>query len=146
MVYTLKNITHYQKEYSIVEMKYVMGVNTKNKYQLINSIKIELSNKDIITIPSGFIWDLASVPRILWSLLPPDGDFTLGFLIHDYLYSTKSLNNYTRKFCDDEMLIWTFKTSGTSNPISFRNIDIFIRYYGVRLFGWVVWKDIIKIK
>lgn len=41
---------------------------------------------DIIKIPVGFITDLASVPRIMWSFLPPDGKYAKAAIIHDYLY------------------------------------------------------------
>lgn len=32
------------------------------------------------------ITDLASVPRIFWTLLPPDGKYAKAAIIHDYLY------------------------------------------------------------
>lgn len=41
---------------------------------------------DVIEIPVGFLTDLASVPRIMWSFLPPDGKYAKAAIIHDYLY------------------------------------------------------------
>ncbi|EBD4871246.1 DUF1353 domain-containing protein [Salmonella enterica subsp. enterica serovar Poona] len=43
-------------------------------------------NSDVISVPAGFITDLASVPRIFWTLLPPDGKYANAAIIHDYLY------------------------------------------------------------
>lgn len=43
-------------------------------------------NRDVIEVPAGFVTDLASVPRILWILLPPDGKYAKAAIIHDYLY------------------------------------------------------------
>lgn len=43
------------------------------------------------------------------------------------------------------MLLWSKQVSGT-NKTSIRNIDNYIRYYAVRIFGGLVWKNIIKIK
>ncbi len=43
-------------------------------------------NSDIIHVPAGFVTDLASVPRIFWTLLPPDGKYAKAAIIHDYLY------------------------------------------------------------
>lgn len=40
----------------------------------------------MIEVPAGFVTDLASVPRILWMLLPPDGKYAKAAIIHDYLY------------------------------------------------------------
>jgi len=41
-----------------------------------------------ITVPAGFVTDLASVPRWAWVLVPPDGPWVKAAIIHDYLYST----------------------------------------------------------
>ncbi|HCM2000516.1 TPA: DUF1353 domain-containing protein [Salmonella enterica subsp. salamae serovar [1],40:z35:e,n,x,z15] len=43
-------------------------------------------NSDVINVPAGFVTDLASVPRIFWTLLPPDGKYAKAAIIHDYLY------------------------------------------------------------
>jgi hypothetical protein len=37
------------------------------------------------TAPSGYITDFASVPRILWWLVPPYGRYTAAAVIHDWL-------------------------------------------------------------
>ncbi len=39
-----------------------------------------------VTVPAGFITDLASVPRPLWSLFPPHGEYAKAAILHDYLY------------------------------------------------------------
>ena len=39
-----------------------------------------------VTVPKGFVTDLASIPRIFFSLLRPDGEYTYPAIIHDYLY------------------------------------------------------------
>ncbi|EDQ8489481.1 DUF1353 domain-containing protein [Salmonella enterica] len=43
-------------------------------------------NSDVIEVPAGFITDLATIPRIFWSLMPPDGRYAKAAIIHDYLY------------------------------------------------------------
>ncbi|HAK1937095.1 TPA: DUF1353 domain-containing protein [Salmonella enterica] len=43
-------------------------------------------SSDVIEVPAGFVTDLASVPRIFWTLLPPDGKYAKAAIIHDYLY------------------------------------------------------------
>ena len=135
MIITLENIALLQNEFSVIEKRFVTGNNNVPKYQLIKDLDIQLSNLIIIRIPKGYVWDLSSVPRFLWWLLPPDGDFGIAYIIHDFLYEYKY---YNRKFCDDEMLKWAKVSSGTKK-ISLRNIDNYTRYYAVRLFGWVVY-------
>ena len=56
-----------------------------------------LVNKKI-TVPSGFKTDLGSIPMLLQGIIPKDGRALFGYVIHDYLYATKSFN---RRVCDE---------------------------------------------
>lgn len=134
-VLTLYNIKGYLVNGPLIKIARVYGTNKINRYQLLERVDIQLSDGTIIDIPEGYVWDLSSVPRFLWGLLAPDGDFQIAALIHDYLYEFKVKS---RKFADDEMLIWSKEVSGTKNR-SLRNLDNKLRYLGVRAFGWYVW-------
>ena len=140
-VISLNNVRELQSNlgHSLVIKSRVPGSNTVPKYKLLQELYIQLSNGDIIHIPEGFVWDLASVPRPLWGLLPPDSDAELASLVHDFLYIHKNDFNYSRRFVDDEMLKWSKVLSGTKNKISARNVDNIVRYVGVRLGGWAYW-------
>ena len=39
---------------------------------------------DVITIPSDFPTDLASVPRLFWAVLPPSGVYEHAAVLHDF--------------------------------------------------------------
>jgi hypothetical protein len=39
-----------------------------------------------VDVPRGFVTDLASIPRIFWSALPPASSYTYPAIVHDYLY------------------------------------------------------------
>jgi hypothetical protein len=39
-----------------------------------------------VSVPVGFVTDFASIPRVFWTLLPPDGEYTYPAILHDYLY------------------------------------------------------------
>lgn len=39
---------------------------------------------DVITIPSDFDTDLATVPRLFWALLPPNGSYERAAVVHDW--------------------------------------------------------------
>lgn len=41
---------------------------------------------EYITIPEGFVTNLASVPRWLWWLIPPHGESAAASALHDYMY------------------------------------------------------------
>jgi len=149
----LHNVNLLQKKYSLISKTKIRGNNSRPRYRLDVTLKIQLSNGMNITIPEGFEWDLSTVPRFAWGFLAPDGDFELAYLIHDYLWINKEEMYeffeyydcvFNQKFTDDEMLKWAKVTNGTEK-ISFRNIDNYTRYYGVRLFGWLVWDGYINI-
>ena len=142
ILYTLDTIKAYQKPLSVVLRRRVTGSNNRPTYQLLQPLAFELSNGDVILIPAGFEWDLSSVPRFLWGLLPPDGDFEIASLIHDFLYINNLELSYSRKFADQEMLLWSKAVSGTMNKISLRNFDNQVRYIAVRCFGWIVWQKL----
>ena len=115
------------------------GNNNVNQYKLVYGLNIQLSSGQYIWIPKGYIWDLASVPRIFQSIVPTDNDAEIAYLIHDFLYEYKI---GTREFADKEMLRWAKVTNGT-NKISIRNIDNYIRYYAVRLCGGKIYNKTI---
>ncbi|MBS0164842.1 MAG: DUF1353 domain-containing protein [Nitrospira sp.] len=43
-----------------------------------------------VTVPKGFVTDLASIPRIFFSALRPDGEYAYAAVVHDYLYWTQT--------------------------------------------------------
>lgn len=97
-------------------------------------VSVTLSSGRHILIPKGFIWDNSTVPKWLWSIIRPIGDFELAALIHDYLYIHRI---GTRKEADDELLKW-------SNTINGNRFDNHIRWFGCRVFGWLYWWDFVK--
>lgn len=42
-----------------------------------------------IEVPSGFLTDLASIPRVFWPLVPVNGRHRAAAILHDYLYVTQ---------------------------------------------------------
>jgi len=69
---------------------------------LLRNLDIDISNQDPplqrnyykITVPEGFATDLASTPRIAWSLVAP-WDIARAAIIHDYLY--RAIRDFRRK-------------------------------------------------
>jgi hypothetical protein len=136
MIVKLGNCREFLESHGIHKVR-VFGNNNINSYRLLIDLSIELSDGRLIKIPKGYIWDLASVPRLLWAICPPDSDAELAFLIHDFLYENQ-INN--RKWADEEMLKWSILTNGTKN-ISIKNIDNYVRYYAVRIGGQKAWEE-----
>lgn len=44
-----------------------------------------------VKVPAGFVTELASIPRVFWSLLRPDDEYAHPAVIHDFLYWDQSL-------------------------------------------------------
>jgi hypothetical protein len=84
-----------------------------------------------IIIPAGYQTDFASVPRWLWSFIPPVGRYNLASLVHDYLYDNQI---GTRKEADkiflDLMLQYGVHRWGAH-----------CMYWGVRLGGKKWWRE-----
>jgi len=112
----------------------------RKNWMISEDIEFKLSNGEKVLVPRGFETDLASVPRILWSITPPYGDFLLAIILHDWLYASDYKRSClgerkARKFSDDEMLKW-------SNKMNLNKFDNYLKYFGVRLFGGMVYKRI----
>ncbi|MDB5429352.1 MAG: hypothetical protein JWP35_468 [Caulobacter sp.] len=52
---------------------------------------------DVITVPAGFVTDLASIPRAVWSFYPPDGPWVKAAIIHDFLYDTEGSGHWHKR-------------------------------------------------
>jgi hypothetical protein len=77
--------------------------NGRQLWQVTRDLTYELGSKGsgvCITVPAGFYTDLASIPRLMWTLFPPDGQWVKAAVIHDYLYLFKGLGIYSRAQAD----------------------------------------------
>lgn len=78
-----------------------------------------------IIIKKDFITDLASIPRLLWRILPPFGNYTNAAVLHDFLYFTAI---FDRETCD-EIFYLSMKKDGVKRWKSY------LMYKAVRYFG-----------
>ena len=62
-------------------------------------VKRDNSKTETITVPTGFVTDLASVPRAMWAFIAPF-DVARAAIIHDLLY--KTIRQYRWKMKDKE--------------------------------------------
>lgn len=80
---------------------------------------------EVIRVPEGFVTDLASVPRVLWWLLPPHGRYAKAAIVHDYMYD----HAVGTKAHADRVFLEGMKVLGVGRLR--RNV----MYWGARLFG-----------
>ena len=98
---------------------------TTRKWELMENF-----NYDGYTIPGGFVFDGASVPRCLWWFLSPVGLLLIPGILHDYRYMCGDLNRSGY----DELFRWDIKVvTGTT-------VIPWIAYFAVRLGGGRAWR------
>lgn len=97
-----------------------------------NTVIVE-SDKWMFSIPKNFETDLASVPRVLWTVLPPYGDHTIAAIAHDRIYRCPSImipRNEADLMFKDLMIQY-----GVSS------IKAELMYRGVQAFGWTSYRE-----
>lgn len=82
-----------------------------------------------VTVPAGFITDLASIPRLTRPVLDRNGASRRAAVLHDWLYCLKK---GTRKAADD-LFLEAMKADGVGFATRW------LMYTGVRTGGWLYW-------
>lgn len=82
-----------------------------------------------VTVPEGFITDLASIPPLLFPILRADGEYAQAAIVHDYLYWTQRT---TRDYADE-----VFRTA--MRDLEVKPAEIQSIFAAVRLFGQSAW-------
>jgi len=89
-----------------------------------------LGSNERISVPPGFKTDFASVPRLLWTIIPPWGNYGKAAVIHDYCYS---MAQYSRLRSDEIFL-------EAMEVLKVPHWKRKLMYHAVRLYGWSAWK------
>ena len=106
---------------------------------------VRVTNKNVVSVPKGYITDLASVPRFCWAFIAPF-DVARAAVVHDILYEkintaykgekilTKHDREKYRKVADD-----VFKEGMESAVPPVPKWKIWAAYNAVRVFGrWAI--------
>jgi hypothetical protein len=96
---------------------------------LIRSFVFISPTRGKVTVEKGFDTDYASIPRVFWSIYPPDGDYSPAAVVHDSDYWKQKV---TREVADATFLEG-METLGV--PWARRQLI----YRSVRAFGWMAW-------
>ena len=86
---------------------------------------------DVINVPIGTYTDFASVPRLLWTILPKWGKYGNAAVIHDWLYWEQKRS---RREADQIFL----EGMEVLNVVAWQRTAI---YRAVRMFGWLAWNS-----
>lgn len=71
----------------------------KGRYRTVRPFSFDIGLKGsglVLTVPEGFITDLASVPRPFWWLLPPyEPQYAAAAVLHDFLCTWDGFDPFT---------------------------------------------------
>jgi hypothetical protein len=84
-----------------------------------------------VDAPIGFVTDLASIPRVFWTILPPAAKYSYPAIVHDYLYWTQTCSRAQA----DEVLKLGMQDMDVPAP------KVVAIYDAVRLFGGGAWSS-----
>jgi len=104
-------------------------------FQLTDSFRYR-SSIGIITIPKWFFTDGASVPKIFWSVFSSWGSYFSAALVHDYLYSKDSNEDFP--VGDRAVADKIFKEAMFNAGVGWVTRETV--YRAVRLGGWASYK------
>lgn len=89
-----------------------------------------------VTVPIGFVTDFASIPRIFWSILRPDGEYAHAAVVHDYLYWEQR----TTRDAADQVFFAAMVDLGVQPETRVA------LYEAVRGFGSAAWKENARLR
>ena len=73
---------------------------TEEEIDVLKSVGIKVTKKGKVTVPKGFVTDMASVPRLCWAFIAPF-DVARAAVIHDLLY--KNIRQYRWSWRKDDI-------------------------------------------
>ena len=86
-----RDLAYTSADLTVDEIDSLKGVGVK--------VKRDTNKTETIVVPSGFVSDLASVPRAMWAFIAPF-DVARAAIVHDLLY--KTIRQYRWKMKDKE--------------------------------------------
>jgi hypothetical protein len=89
-----------------------------------------------LLVPAGFVTDMASVPKIFWSLFRPDGDYAYAAVLHDYLYWEQD-----RPKAEADAI---FKSAMSMQKVT--DFQRFVLFRAVEKFGGSAWASNAQLK
>lgn len=114
-----------------------------------------------VNVPDGFQTDFASIPRLLWWLMPTWGRYGNAAVIHDYLYSRGGKITIAENVYGIPEAAWAslgmksvlpWPTRKQADLVMLQAMTVlevsawqkYLLYYGVRLTGWWTWRRVRK--
>lgn len=106
-----------------------------NEWVVLSSLTYRHSQFGTMCVPRGFITDLASIPRVLRTVINVNGKSRQAAVLHDYLYCGQGLTGaLSRAECDR-----IFRDAMRDEGVNW--LQRWAMWAGVRLGGWLYWRQ-----
>ena len=102
-----------------------------NYWKVLSPLQYRTKDGIKIIIPKNFLTDFASVPRILWNILPPWGGYGKAAIMHDYFYYSGMFS----KEMSDLIFLEAMET------LKVKKWKRCVMYYSVKYFGFIAWSN-----
>ena len=129
--------------------RWIFGI---REWEIMQDWQFKLPHGIKITIPKGFVFDGASVPRALWGIMSPTGILFIPGLVHDFGYRNGFLwatshtghryqygKSITRKGYDYIFYLVCQQVNGM-------RLVSTVAYCMVSVFGWIAWNKNKKMR
>lgn len=108
------------------------------EWEIAKDISYLMADGRVSTVRKGFIYDFASIPRILWRIFPPTGDgspYGIAATWHDWLYVNKRIQGKAiDKATADNLFLEIMLYTGVSK------FKAKLFYRAVKWFGGHAWR------
>lgn len=92
----------------------------------------------VLEVPAGFVTDFASIPRALWTIIPPRGRYNRPAIIHDFLYRFAPTDPQTGVACTQQRADAVLREACENCDDRFT--QRWAIYLGLRAGGWLTWR------
>jgi hypothetical protein len=91
----------------------------------------------VFVVPRGFVTDLGSIPRLLWSIYPRDGIYRKAAVIHDWLCARIAQGDVPWSWVFAADVFWRAMRDSGVPPVTARVLWLAVQAYGVwRVSEW----------
>lgn len=134
-----KNRLRFGWFYGVPAVEWIQSGRSDLKVRLLRPFTFHRKHRqEDITVPKGFVFDGASIPRLLWTLVgsPMTGRYRDAAIIHDWLYNvSRRVPRSPRRDRKDADRV--FYEAMRANGVGFERATIM--YWAVRLFAGRSW-------
>lgn len=113
------------------------------RWRVVEPYVADFCFRPAILIPRGFIFDGASIPRMLRNILSPVGVLLIPGLIHDFAYKNNCVLDINGKpsTADCSKAMWDNLFYQLSKEITGLKFISKVAYYAVKFFGHSTWNN-----